>query len=242
MLSKVSQSYWDAEYKHLSLHYNPESVIFKELFERHLRPQGNCFEVGCYPGSFLVYLGKHFDFVVNGIDATPYVLDRLPQYLVKNGVKVGKLYHGNFLTFETREVYDVVCSFGFIEHFINFEQIIEKHIRLVKPGGILILSCPNFRRMQYVFHRLLDPVNLQRHVLKVMNLRRWRKVLEGNGMRVIYSGYYRTADFWVDTPRSGRLAKATIRWIKWAAKELNRRVNWPNPLLSPHMISFSRKV
>lgn len=241
MLSKVKQDYWDNTYRHLPLHYNPENVLFRELFERYLRPHGSCFEVGCYPGNFLVHLSKHFDFVVNGIDTTPYVLDRLPQHLIENGVKVGKLYHDDFLSFETREVYDVVCSFGFVEHFINFEQVIEKHIQLVKPGGILLLSCPNFRWLQYVFHRLLDPVNLQRHVLKAMNLRRWRDVLENNGMEVIHQGYYRTAGFWVDTPRSRRWAKVAIKWIKWTTNQLDRQVKWSNPLLSPHMISFSRK-
>jgi len=241
MSAKVSQEYWDAGYEHLDLVYKPETIEFRELFERHLKPQGTCFEIGCYPGNFLIYLGTRFDYVVSGIDTTSYVLSRLPQHLINHGVKVGKFHQGDFLSFESSDVYDVVCSFGFIEHFSNLEEVIERHIRLVKPGGILIISCPNFRGLQYIFHRLLDPANLERHVLKAMSLSRWNRVLKRNGMMTIYQGYYRTADFWVDTPRSRRWAELAIECIKWATKQIDRRVNWPNPLLSPHMISFSQK-
>jgi 2-polyprenyl-3-methyl-5-hydroxy-6-metoxy-1,4-benzoquinol methylase len=37
-----------------------------------------------------------------------------------------------------------VISFGFIEHFDNPENVIQKHLDLLKPGGILIVGVPNF--------------------------------------------------------------------------------------------------
>lgn len=241
MMSIVDQGYWDTGYADLPLVYNPDDIEFTELFDRYLKPKGTCFEIGCYPGNFLIYLGKRFDYVMSGIDTTPYVLSRLQEHLINNGVKISKLYHGDFLSFQSEEVYDVVCSFGFIEHFSNFEGVIERHIQLVKPGGILILSCPNFRGMQYVLHRLLDPVNLRRHIIKAMSLHRWKRVLESNGMKIIYQGYYRTVDFWVETPPTKCWAPQAIKWIKWAAKQVDQRVNWPHLLFSPYMISFSRK-
>ena len=154
------------------------------------------------PSNFLIYLGKRFGYVVSGIDTVPYITSRLPSHIVRNGVKIGEFYHQDLLTFESNQTYDVVCSFGFIEHFSNFEDVIEKHIRLVKPRGTLILSCPNFRGLQYILHRLLDPTNLHRHVLSAMNLRRWRMLLERNSMVLQYHGYYRKAGFWWDTPTS----------------------------------------
>jgi len=242
MTCAVGQDYWDTAYEDLPLAYSPGVVQFKELFDRYLTPGGTCFEVGCYPGSYLIYLGKRFDYTVSGIDATPFVLSRLPKHLAQHRVRVGRLYHGDFLAFEARRTYDLVCSFGFIEHFADFQEVIVRHIRLVKRPGTLVLACPNLRGIQYMLHRLLDPVNLQRHVLAAMDFARWEETLEASGMTVLYQGYYRTADFWVDTPRQGFLAKVAINSVRKIAQEVDSRTNWPNPLLSPYMISFSRKV
>lgn len=242
MITAVGQDYWDTGYHKLVLKYDPDQIQFKELFERYLKPGGTCFEVGCYPGGYLLHLCSRFGYTANGIDMTPFVLTRLPEFLTQHHVEVGELYHDDFLKFKTSQTYDVVCSFGFIEHFFNYEDVIKKHISLVNNSGMLVLSCPNFRGLQYVFHRVLDPINLQRHVLSAMNLKCWKKILERNGMKVIYQGYYRTADFWVDTPRQGVLPAKVIKYIRRRMKQLDGYLNWPNPLLSPYMISFSQKL
>jgi 2-polyprenyl-3-methyl-5-hydroxy-6-metoxy-1,4-benzoquinol methylase len=242
MTAVVSQEYWDKLYEARGeTVYDPDEVLFKDLFARHLRQGGDCFEVGCYPGNFLIYLGQQFGYTVHGIDATPDVTAGMPARLGKHGVRLGTFYHGDFLTFEPERTYDLVCSFGFVEHFANFEQVIEKHIRLLSPGGTLVLSCPNFRGLQYFLHRTLDRENLGRHVLRAMNLHAWRRVLQRHGMRVLHQGYYRTADFWVETPPPGAWARGAIAWVYRIARGIDRRVNWPNPLLSPYMISISRK-
>ena len=145
------------------LSYNPRIIPFRDLFARYLPRGGTCFEVGCYPGMFLAYLGLEHEFTVSGIDATPQVTDRLVRHLEKLGVRVGTLHHGNVFTFVSPERYDVVCSFGFIEHFAHVDNVIGRHVALLKPGGTLVLTCPNFRGLQYVLHRLLDSENLARH-------------------------------------------------------------------------------
>ncbi len=117
----------------------------------------------------------------------------------------------------------------------------EKHLRMVAPGGTLIVSCPNFRYAQFVFHRLLDPVNLSRHVLAAMDLSRWRQVLTRNGMEILHHDYYRTAGFWADTPRPGRLASHAVYYVKRINQVIDLRMNYPNRFLSPYMISISRK-
>jgi len=237
----VEQDYWDTAYQDLPLEYKPEDVEFKDLFLRYLPKGGECFEVGCYPGHFLVYLAKTFDYVVHGIDATPYALSRLPAFLADQGVKVGNIYQEDFLQFLPDREYDVVCSFGFVEHFENFDDVLERHIRLVKPSGFLVIACPNFRRLQWLLHRILDPINLKRHSLAAMDLSNWRETLEKDGMKLLYHGFYRTADFWIDVPEDRVLNRRVARAIQKAMKVLDQAVSWPNPWLSPYMISISRK-
>ncbi len=239
--SIVEQDYWDAAYAKLDVSYDSERVLFRELFERYLKPGGTCFEVGCYPGNFLIYLGTRFGYTVGGIDTTPFISSRLPQRLARHGVAVGDLYREDFLKFTIPRRYDVVCSFGFIEHFRDFEEVIRKHIALVAPRGTLIISCPNFRRGQYALHRLFDAPNLRHHVLEAMDLAKWGKVMKTNGMNVVHQGYYQTFDFWVDAPPRNQLMAAAANLVVRAAGGVNRRFDLPNRWLSPYMISIARK-
>ncbi len=241
MTDLAAQEYWDKAYEDLTLKYDSDQLILKELFEIFLEPGGSCFEVGCYPGSYLAYLGKRFDYTVSGIDTTPFVLSRLPVFLRDQQVKIGALYHGDFLKFKPQDTYDVVCSFGFIEHFVNFEEVIGKHVQLLHRDGLLVLACPNFTGLQFPLHWLLDRDNLNRHFPPSMDLGRWTKVLEHNGMKILRQGYYKTFDFWVDASRRGCVSHLLIDHIQRIATQIDRRVNWPNSLLSPYIFSFSRK-
>lgn len=240
MSAVVDQGYWDALYQARPLGYNRERVLFKDVFDAFLKPGGTCFEVGCYPGRFLMYLGTKFGYEVSGIDLTPPVLTLLPEHLRAHGVKVGRLIHGDFFDYEPDRRYDVVCSFGFLEHFKDTREVIRRHVQLVRPGGTLILSSPNFRKLQHVLHRLLDAEGLARHETAAMNLKLWQRILWTEGMDVIYQGYYGTADFWNSTAQPGRLNRVATRLVKRCFKRVSRQVNWPNCWLSPYMVSVSR--
>jgi SAM-dependent methyltransferase len=240
----VQQAYWDRHNEAIALRYDPAHIVFAELFDRYVPPappDATCFEVGCYPGNFLIHFGRRFGYRASGIDATPLVLDRMRRHLEAHAVVVQRLYQGDFFTFDPSEQCELVCSFGFVEHFERFEDVLERHVALVKPGGLLIVSCPNFRGLQYVLHRALDGANLQRHVLPSMNVRRWRRVLTARGMQVVHDGCYGTMDFWCDSPARTLLQTSAARVVRRAAQALDRRLHWPNRLTSPHLISISRK-
>ncbi len=242
MTSVAPQLYWDTLHEARHTAFEPDEVLFRDLFERYLSRGGECFEIGCYPGNFLIWLAQRFGYTVSGIDATPFVSDRMPRRLAEHGVKVGELLQGDFLRFESARQFQVVCSFGFIEHFEDTEDMIRRHVNLTAPGGTLIISCPNFRRGQFVLHRLLDAENLRRHVLPAMNLRRWRRALEAQGLTVVHQGYWGTFDFWTETPREQRVRRWAAGWVRRIAQGIQRRIYWPNPFLSPHMIIIARKA
>jgi 2-polyprenyl-3-methyl-5-hydroxy-6-metoxy-1,4-benzoquinol methylase len=239
MASVVGQEFWDKSYEEAALRFNPDEVQFKDLFDKYLPRGGTCFEVGCYPGRYLIHLGREFGYTVSGIDATPGV-DRLADHIRANGVSVGNLYRGDFLTFAPPERYDVVCSFGFLEHFSNFDDVIRRHLDYLKPGGTLVLSCPNFRRAQYLLHRLLDAENLARHHLPAMDLNRWAQVLEANQMQITYKGFYRTADFWSESPH-GRLGHLAAVASAKVMRTVDRWVHRPNRWTSPFLVCIASR-
>ena len=132
----VDESVWQRHYLHHKRErYNEKFVLYKEVFERYLEPGGTCFEIGFLPGYILTYLSKHFRYTVSGIDLTPFDETEVRERMVLDGANVGKLFRGDFLQFASDEEYDVVCSFGFLEHFSNPEVIIKRHISLLRPEG-----------------------------------------------------------------------------------------------------------
>lgn len=242
MNSIVPQENWDKSYENFPLNYDETLIQFKPLFDKYLIPNGTCFEVGCYPGNYSIYLGKKFNYTISGIDKTPHIVDRLPQLFKSKGVKVGQLYYEDFLNFQPSEKYDVVCSYGFIEHFLDLEMILKKHIDLLKPSGILIITCPNFTRGQYLFHKLFDSENLKHHVLKSMSLSRWRPILKENDMELLCDGYYRTVDFWMNESPQNVISRKVAGLIQIIAKTIDNNIDIPNRWFSPYLFSISKKV
>jgi hypothetical protein len=96
--------------------------------------------------------------------------------------------------------------------------------------------------LQHFLRRILDPRDLNRHVLKSMDFDSWTKTLHRGGMELLFQGYHRTAGFW--TSYSGETSvRARIADVIAAVSELaNSLVSLPNPITSPYMISLSRKI
>jgi SAM-dependent methyltransferase len=239
MPTVVEQEWWDTSYA-ADLTYRPGAVLFAAELARFLPRGGTAFEVGCYPGKFLIWLSKELGYTVSGIDLTPRV-SALPAYMRSLGVDVGSVTHGDFFQLPLAPVYDLVCSFGFIEHFTNFAEALARHVALVKPGGWLVVSCPNLRRGQFVLHRALDAETLRRHFLPAMDFAAWRRAIEPAGMDVVHQAYTGTCQFWCDfaaVPKSRR-------WIAGkttgAAAFIDRHVHAPNPWFSPYMLMVARK-
>ena len=157
-----------------------------------------CFEIGCYPGRYLAMVGLQ-GYEVNGIDWTPGVSTQLFEWLCSIGCRVNTLYHQDFTTFNGETQYDVVYSIGFIEHFNDWQDIVRRHMRLVRPGGLLLITVPNFRGfLQFALHWLLDRPNLHLHNLSTMRPNEWNDIVKEDGFQIYFSGYFGSFDFWVD--------------------------------------------
>lgn len=229
----VRQDYWDASYESLALDINisndPVAHFIRSTLKKHGTKNGSVLEVGCYPGRYLRVFGE-FNYQLNGIDLTPKVETELPQFLAKKGCLVGTFRQIDFFNSEFSGQYDVVCSFGFLEHFTNWEEVILRHFEMVRKGGILILTVPNFYgTFQFLLHRTFDNINLNRHNIKAMDINSWKKLFNANSFEIdyLYAGYFGHFDFWTDHQTLHKAKQTLLNAILWLKDEL-KKANLPN--------------
>jgi SAM-dependent methyltransferase len=213
----VSQQYWDDSYKDFNYYVAKDEVTAWLDEQKHLFPvKGSLFEFGCYPGRYLSFLGKR-GWMVNGIDLTAAITEpRFTTWLQQEGIATGTLNQGDALSYarSTTDRYDLVCSFGFIEHFENFLNVIELHDQILKPGGSLIITTPNFRGgIQRFLHTKFNEKALGIHYLPSMQPDVWKKKLEELGYVVKIAGYFGGFDFWCDEAKRSDIQNFILKLI-----------------------------
>jgi len=163
----TTKEFWAKQHKNISL---PQTIrpeeryvffLLDELFKKHL-PKNDKFtflEIGCSPGAWMIYFHKTFGYNVTGIEYTTQGYELTKQNLKCTNTPGNVIHEDVFSTTLQPESFDVVVSFGFIEHFEDQQEIIDVHYRLLKKGGILIIGVPNiFEDAVYgVVQRCISP-------------------------------------------------------------------------------------
>jgi len=130
-------------------------------------------EVGCAPGGFMVYFHQVHGWTVSGIELSEAGLTRTRELLAVNGVEA-RLYQGDVLQLRPDRQYDVVGSFGLVEHFDDPLPCYRAMSQWLRPGGALLVTVPNllgpigramrFRNYeQYLEHKQYGPCDLEAH-------------------------------------------------------------------------------
>lgn len=238
----ADSSYWDKGYDEFELTPMADKYATVQLLYKYLG-NGNgksVFEIGVYPGRFIYHFGKA-GYTLNGIDQTKY-LPALVNWLQKNNFKTGYFKQEDVMEIDRNVKYDVVFSAGFIEHFIEFENMVQLHADLTKPGGHVYITAPNFGgKIQHWLHRYLDKENLDRHYVPSMDVDKWKAVLLRNNFDIIEAGYTGNIDFWVDNQKRNLGQKIVLKIVKWLLPPL-KKMKLPNRRsYSPECFIIARK-
>lgn len=209
----VDQSYWDSSYSDVAPHMVPESDQLRIWLEKYVAAGNgrNCLEVGCYPARYLSVLGE-LGYTLNGIDLTPRVSEL--KMSLSQKYPTGEFIHADFLSYDNNSAFDLVCSFGFIEHFTNWQEVLIKHAQLVKNNGLLVIETPNFGGwFQRLIHSWLDNENYKRHNVESMDPKQWAELIEPLGFEIIRCEYFGRFEFWSDTKRYTLLQHIGLRLL-----------------------------
>jgi len=192
---KASQQYWDDHWQGEGFSIAPQHHPIRRWIESEMPhpAEADVFEVGCYPGKFLAVFGER-GCVLNGIDSFPKTNSLMSKWLSGGRYKIGRFYQSDFLSFTPSRQYDVVCSFGFIEHFKNWKAVLAKHIDLAKDGGCIMVDVPNLGSpLYYLLYKIFEPEILKNHELSALDKNAICSVFKKNGCPVKtaeYLGYF----------------------------------------------------
>jgi 2-polyprenyl-3-methyl-5-hydroxy-6-metoxy-1,4-benzoquinol methylase len=176
-----SQSYWDDVLKNAKLPRinNPNTYLYSitmKYADKFLSKSEykTFFEVGCGSSGWLPYFANEYRYLVSGLDYSEVGCELAKKNLDLLNIKYGDIYCKDFfqpLPTEGKK-YDVVFSYGVIEHFSEPEKIIKIFDTFLNDGGVMITLVPNFKgligRLTKIFikdvydiHNIIDPEQLE---------------------------------------------------------------------------------
>lgn len=229
---------WEKHWKNFRAG-NIEFIRFDDLVN-DLPHQGTFIEVGGFPGLYSVYFYKK-------LGLQPTLIDFVVKKEIINSVEKGngvpentiEVIPGDFFNYQSEKKYDVVFSWGFIEHFKDIDLVIRKHTDLLKPGGSLLIGLPNLRGIPGWYTRIVDPEAIRIHNLECMDSEFLNKTCEALPLTDVKVFYWGKPKVWLNA--SSRFDNRAGRFITWLINLFLNRIPLRNKTFSPHIIIKARK-
>ncbi|HWZ15522.1 MAG TPA: class I SAM-dependent methyltransferase [Mucilaginibacter sp.] len=232
------KSFWESK-KDLIFHIKPNyvfgDILAKLIAEKNIK---TAIELGGFPGYYATYLKKYQHLETTLFDY--YIHDGLiNQLLEKNGLKPGdiEIVEADLFTYRPAKLYDMVLSFGLIEHFNDTKAIIETHLQFLKPGGVLFITLPNFKGVNGWVQRKFDRDNYDKHNIDSMNPRLLADHCRALGLSEIEAYYHGRFSTWLEnSSQQNGAVKALVKTIWLAGKVLTKIIPFESKVLSPYIV------
>lgn len=226
---------------------------FRMLFAQRDTASMSLLEIGCGKSAWLPYFAKEFGFRVSGLDYSPVGCEMAQAVSRASAVDAAIVCADCFTPPDSmRGAFDVVASFGVVEHFDDTAAALRAMSVFVKPGGLLVTTIPNMvgaigaiqkivNRPVYDIHQLIDPAILaQAHAAA--------------GLEVMECGYFVSTSFGVNnlaglstTTLAGFAKKVFLAilargsMLVWRIERVTGKLP-PSRLASPYIRCTARKV
>lgn len=232
-------------------------LLWHAVFPRFL-PQGaaglSVVEIGSAPGDFMVRFAKTLGAEPYGVEYTAHGAARNRQVFAAAGYSGDNVIESDFFSDAFLEAntgrFDIVVSRGFIEHFVDVRAVVERHVALLKEGGLLFIMIPNLLGIYYPWTSRFNPEQLPLHNLELMKAENFRKACAVPGVDILRCGHFGTFSFWMFTaPPEARLTNRFIRLLHIGQRGINLllrlvfgRNGCESAAFSPNLIFVARKA
>jgi ubiquinone/menaquinone biosynthesis C-methylase UbiE len=154
--------YWDDVYSQ----HNVRSFRYRERFKSVLQMVDKCslplgshiLDVGCGAGVYSVALARR-GYFAEAVDGAPAMLERTCHHAAEAQVgervrtTMGSVYH---LPFQD-EAFPMMLAIGVIPWLASPQKAIAELARVIKPGGYLVMTADNRRRLDVLLDPLMSP-------------------------------------------------------------------------------------
>lgn len=231
------------------IHNYSDYFLWEVLFNKYL-PKTNglkILEAGSAPGTTLVRFHYAYGFIPYGVEYSDEgaALNRVA--FASNNIDIDNVIHADFFSdiFQNqyKQFFDIVLSVGFIEHFTEVEDVITKHLNLLKQGGYLIIIIPNLRGINGKLANLFNKNIMAMHNTAIMQKKEFTKLFNEEFLSTIYCNYYGTFNFGLFNTQK----KSPLRYLLSICKMFQLLLNIffhlllgnkgaEHPSLSPYLI------
>jgi ubiquinone/menaquinone biosynthesis C-methylase UbiE len=171
----------------ISIYNNPHHLMHKKMVRvlKHIQPGDTLLDVGCGIGEFVVRLQDRFHTLV-GVDISQAAIE-FAKKRIGNSPNVvlhcGELESLHF----PDEHFDVCLCLDVLEHVSNIPLVLQETHRILKKGGSLFVTVPNWYDIIVSKVLRLNPLHIN-----TFTPWRWKAILKENGYKI---QFYRAVDF-----------------------------------------------
>jgi 2-polyprenyl-3-methyl-5-hydroxy-6-metoxy-1,4-benzoquinol methylase len=228
---KAGEAYWTSFWDQLALpkmvdisHKSISNYDFRKINEVYTRtlspsPSQKLLELGCGNSVFLSYFHKEFGYDVYGLDYSELGCKQTERILARDNVK-GTIVQGDIFNPPSELIgqFDVVCSFGVLEHFEDSTATVKAFSKFLKPGGTLITTVPYLKGATGLLQKIMNKPVYDIHVL--MDREDLKGFIKNAGLNLTYCEYHLPISFGVTLEQSGDHKVSFLPFKKLILKSL----------------------
>lgn len=256
---------WDKDYIHKKEHIKNSDlkidkkdysnyILWDILFSKFLKvdKEKKVLEVGSAPGTNLLQFYEQFGYIPFGIEYTKTGASINRNLFKANGISSENVIEDDFFSENIKKyntMFDVVSSFGFVEHFDDVNSVINKHLQLLKKDGILIIVIPNLRGFYYYWTKFFNPVVLTHHNLKIMEKGTFKTLFERDDLEEYYCDYFGVFHYGLMTNNKSKLGNVIISIMYRIQLGLNKvfrvlfkKKGFESKMFSPFLVYIGKKT
>ena len=213
--NKQSAELWNEYYKKEKI--NPRVGFFSSYdiflhdritakylpFNKKEKKEVKICEIGSGDGKLLKKIADNFNYEPFGVEFAKGPIRQAKE----RGINVieGDVFNKELLE-KYKEHFDVVYSYGFIEHIMPPEKAVEVHSQLLKKGGYFFIQIPRLKGFNYLKFKIFRPDLIPLHNLDIMEEEQLRRLCKKENIKELFCKNYGT--FKLRIP----MAKKNIRW------------------------------
>lgn len=199
--NKQSAELWNKYYKDEKI--NPLAGFFgsydiflcDSILAKHLSVNKNnkedvkiC-ELGSGDGKLLKKIADNFNYKPYGIEFAKGPIEQAKE----RGINIieDDVFSPEILE-KYKEHFDVVYSYGFIEHIIPPEKAVDIHLQILKKGGYFFIQIPRLKGFNYLKFKIFRPDLLPLHNLTIMEEEILRSLCKKGNVKELYCKNYGT--------------------------------------------------